>query len=121
MGTKDLTHEAISAALANGDPLTHEQRATLLGLVADDKAWQRKHDELAGKLAALRERWKREPVAAQSRFPGVAWSQCDVEHARMVLANPSEWPGYQVRLLCEWVGPNFGLHRAETARTATKE
>ena len=56
MGTKDLTHEAISSALANGDHLTHEQRAALLGLVADDKVWQRRHDELAGKLAAERER-----------------------------------------------------------------
>jgi hypothetical protein len=57
-------------------------------------------------LAAERERWSREPVAAQCRFPGVAWTQCDVEHARMVLAKPSEWPRYEVRLLCELAGPN---------------
>jgi hypothetical protein len=60
----------------------------------------------AAQVAEERERWQREPVAAQCRFPGVAWSQCDVAHARMVIANPSEWPTYQVRLLCEWVGPN---------------
>ena len=40
-----------------------------------------------------------EPVAAQCRFPAVAWAQCDVEHARMVMANPHEWKGYEVRLL----------------------
>jgi hypothetical protein len=62
-------------------------------------------------LAAERERWNREPVAAQCRFPGVAWTQCDVEHARMVLAKPSEWSRYEVRLLCEWVGPNAQASR----------
>jgi hypothetical protein len=53
-----------------------------------------------------------EPVAAQCRFPAVAWAQCDVEHARMVMANPHEWKGYEVRLLYttppaaqrQWVG-----------------
>lgn len=45
MGTKDLTHEAIAQALTEGAPLTHEQRSVLLGLVADDKAWQRECDK----------------------------------------------------------------------------
>lgn len=40
-----------------------------------------------------------EPVAAQCRFPGVAWGQCDVELARMVMAAPNEWPTYEVRML----------------------
>jgi hypothetical protein len=61
---------------------------------------------VAQAVAAERERWNRKPVAAQCRFPGVAWTQCDVKHARMVLAKPAEWPRYEVRLLCEWVGPN---------------
>ena len=52
MGTKDLTHEEIARALTSGEPLTHEQRSVLLGLVADDKMWQRKHDEMAEQLAS---------------------------------------------------------------------
>ena len=40
-----------------------------------------------------------EPVAAQCRFPGVGWSQCDVAHAQLVLESPGEWPRYEVRLL----------------------
>ena len=38
-----------------------------------------------------------EPVAGQCRFPNVAWSQCNVEHVRMVLDNPQDWKGYEVR------------------------
>lgn len=44
MGTKDLTHEALAKALTDGEPMTHEQRGLLLGLVADDKVWQRECD-----------------------------------------------------------------------------
>lgn len=44
MGTKDLTHEAIAEALSHDRPLTHEQRGVLLGLVIDDKKWQREYD-----------------------------------------------------------------------------
>jgi hypothetical protein len=40
-----------------------------------------------------------EPVAGQCRFPNVAWSQCDPAHVRMVLDNPQEWKGYEVRYL----------------------
>ena len=42
-----------------------------------------------------------QPVAAQSKFIEVddEWAQCSVEHAQMVLANPSEWAGYEVRYL----------------------
>ena len=62
MGTRDLTHEAIARALTNGDPLTHEQRSVLLGVVADDAVWQRKHDEMAEQLACVRqalpEQWR---------------------------------------------------------------
>ena len=53
-----------------------------------------------------------EPVAGQCRFPNVAWSQCDPAHVRMVLDNPHEWKGYEVRYLYttppaaqrQWVG-----------------
>ena len=55
MKTKDLTHKAIARALANGEPLTHDRRAALLSLVADDKVWQRKHDEMAAELASMRQ------------------------------------------------------------------
>ena len=51
MSTKSLTHEAIAQALASGDPLTQDQRAVLLGLVADDKVWQRECDRLRAALA----------------------------------------------------------------------
>ena len=44
MSTKELTHEAISEALSSGAELTHEQRAALLGLVAEDKRKQTAYD-----------------------------------------------------------------------------
>lgn len=62
MGTKDLTHEAIARALTNGDLLTHAQRSVLLGLVADDKAWQRECDRL--RANAGRFQWLAEHTAA---------------------------------------------------------
>lgn len=40
-----------------------------------------------------------EPVAGQCRFVGAKWSECAVEHVAMVLANPAEWEGYEVRYL----------------------
>ncbi len=40
-----------------------------------------------------------EPIAGECRFSGTSWSECDVEHVRMVLANPEEWKGYEVRYL----------------------
>jgi hypothetical protein len=85
-------------------------------LLAVNAAQAEELEELRRAVAAERERWNREPVAAQCRFPGVAWTQCDVEHARMVLAKPSEWPRYEVRLLCEWVGPNAEAQPKTTAR-----
>lgn len=56
MSTKDQTHEAIAQALSDGTPLTHDQRALLLGLVIDDKMWQREYDKAAAAVAAERER-----------------------------------------------------------------
>lgn len=38
-------------------------------------------------------------VAGQCRFDGANWAECSVEHVRMVLANPDEWQGYEVRYL----------------------
>ena len=54
MSTKDLTHKAIAEALAKNTPLTVDQRATLLTAVNDDQIWQRRHDEMAAELNALR-------------------------------------------------------------------
>ena len=73
MGTKDLTHDAIAQALTNGDPLTQEQRGVLLGLVADDKVWQRKCDLLQAELASERERCAQicDQIDAMSRDPMV--------------------------------------------------
>lgn len=39
------------------------------------------------------------PVAGQCRFSGSQWSECAIEHVAMVLANPAEWQGYEVRYL----------------------
>lgn len=54
MGTRDITHEALAKALSEGAALTDEQRAVLLGAVADDKAWQREVDRLLAENARLR-------------------------------------------------------------------
>ncbi len=89
----DVLDNMLRETVARGDTLAPGWRDEVRAVVRD-------------MLAAESERCLREPVAAQCRFPGVAWSQCDVGHARMVMANPHEWPKYQVRLLCEWVGPN---------------
>lgn len=50
MSTTALTHEAISQALAENAPLTHDQRAALLGLVARDKQRQHERDSLVEAL-----------------------------------------------------------------------
>jgi len=39
------------------------------------------------------------PVAGQCRFSGANWSECSPEHVSMVLKNPEEWLGYEVRYL----------------------
>ena len=65
MVTKDLTHEAIARALTNGDVLTHEQRSVLLGLVADDKVWQRRHDRLQQALKAQQTQQPQQKSAAK--------------------------------------------------------
>lgn len=88
-GNKSLTHEAISKALSEGAALTHEQRSQLLGLVADDKVWQREADrrreagaldearcallqaELQGKSDAIQRLW-RERDEAQARCAQMA-------------------------------------------------
>jgi hypothetical protein len=54
MGTRDLTHKAIAEALSNDRLLTHDQRAALLTLVADDSVWQRKCDKAQAEVALLR-------------------------------------------------------------------
>ena len=54
MGTRDLTHKAIAEALSNDRLLTHDQRAALLTLVADDSVWQRKYDKAQAEVALLR-------------------------------------------------------------------
>jgi hypothetical protein len=41
-----------------------------------------------------------QPVAGQSRFTSQKdWQPCSYEHHLMVIANPSEWPGYETRAL----------------------
>lgn len=41
-----------------------------------------------------------QPVAGQSRFTSQKdWQTCSYEHHLMVIANPSEWPGYETRAL----------------------
>lgn len=41
-----------------------------------------------------------QPVAGQSRFTSQKdWQPCGYEHHLMVIANPSEWPGYETRAL----------------------
>jgi len=40
------------------------------------------------------------PVAAECRFVGEEqWKDCSIEHHELVTANPTEWPGYETRLL----------------------
>ena len=79
MVTKDLTHEAIARALTNGDVLTHEQRSVLLGLVADDKVWQRRHDRLQQALKDIAD-----PVAASA-------ASVDVPSAQGTLTEALAW------------------------------
>lgn len=41
-----------------------------------------------------------EPVAGEARFKEERhWSPCTAAHVAMVLANPSDWPNYEVRYL----------------------
>lgn len=50
MGTKDLTHEALSRALSENTPLSLEQRGALISAIADDQRWQRILDEETQRL-----------------------------------------------------------------------
>jgi hypothetical protein len=78
-------------------------------LIAPDAVWLIHYDDAdkpaeiltSEVVARTHQPESAQAVAAQSRFSGVAWGPCDVEHARMVQANPSEWPGYEVRFLFE--------------------
>ena len=38
-------------------------------------------------------------VGAQAHFIGQDWEPCSVEHHQMVQAAPSEWQGYETRLI----------------------
>jgi len=38
-------------------------------------------------------------AGAQARFAGQAWTECSVEHHQMVQGAPSEWAGYETRLI----------------------
>lgn len=42
-----------------------------------------------------------EPVAGEARFKEERprWTPCTAEHVSMVLANPEDWPNYEVRYL----------------------
>lgn len=40
-----------------------------------------------------------EVAGAQARFIGDDWVTCSVEHHNLVQSNPSEWPGYETRLV----------------------
>lgn len=81
MGTKDLTYSAISQALSEGAQLTHDQRAALLTLVADDELWQRKHDELAEQLSCVRQAL---PAPMRDGVPSVAVATLTARLAGMV-------------------------------------
>lgn len=88
-----MTHEAISAALCNDAPLTGEQRALLVGLVADDKVWQREADRLRAESDRLREtlrgirdaNWREWDNASADEF--VAWAQSRARHVLQDLPN----------------------------------
>lgn len=58
-----------------------------------------------------------EPVAGQARFTGCEWSECAPEHVAVVLANPSEWPAYEVRYL--YAEPAPGATAASPGQTTT--
>ncbi len=63
-------------------------------------SWPEGREKAAQALrTAIEQAGKQEPVAAQSRFSGDEWTQCSVEHAKMVMANPHEWKNYEFRLL----------------------
>lgn len=54
-------------------------------------------------LRELQERRKAdsEPVAGEARFKEERprWTPCTAEHVSMVMANPEDWPNYEVRYL----------------------
>lgn len=68
MSTLALTHEAISKALTENMPLTDDQRAALLGLVARDKQAQMLEDDVGRLVRQVRELC----AATQRAGPGVA-------------------------------------------------
>ncbi|EPL2419603.1 hypothetical protein RFD13_001739 [Klebsiella aerogenes] len=59
--------------------------------------------DIAAAMRELQERRKAdsEPVAGEARFKEERprWTPCTAEHVSMVLANPEDWPNYEVRYL----------------------
>lgn len=84
MGTRDLTHKAIAEALSNDRLLTHDQRAALLTLVADDSVWQRKHDEMAAEVQNLR-------AALQWYADGLHFDKASPDAWDTVSGEPQNW------------------------------
>ena len=88
MGMNELTHEAISLALTNDDPLTHNQRASLLSLVADDKVWQREYDKVSAELNA---------------------AKVELERQRSLLRRQYEADAALYKESCDWASRNVEL------------
>lgn len=98
-GTKCLTHEAIAAALTEGRPLNHMQRACLLGLVDADKRKQTCYD--AAIQDAERYRWLRDQ-----------WDRADALE-QVMLSNSADGK--------TWVGGGVLDQRIDAAIAASKE
>ena len=102
MGTKDLAHKAIARALANGEPLTHDQRAALLSLVADDKVWQRKHDEMAAELASMRQCFEAADRERSELRARAERAEAERDALRADAERSNEIRRLAIRALCAW-------------------
>jgi hypothetical protein len=91
MGTKDLTHAAIAKTLANDALLTHDQRAALLTMVADDAVWQRKHDEAAAEVMRLTEQVESLRAALQWYADGLHFDKASPDAWDTVSGEPQNW------------------------------
>ncbi|MEM0651680.1 hypothetical protein AAFL31_07630 [Klebsiella huaxiensis] len=74
-------------------------RERLSGIARGESCYT--HDDVIELALAQLAAMDSEPVAGEARFKEERprWTPCTAEHVSMVLANPEDWPNYEVRYL----------------------
>lgn len=105
--TSTMTHEAISTALCENAPLSDDQRAALLSLIARDKQEQAERDTLVDRLKAEAKELK---AFLRSRDAGIVEQNRQLNHFRVLCAGQAD----ELERLRAQVAPAEALLNAAT-------